>query len=47
MAILLAALNNIRTMYEKRDADFLHILFLVRHITQVCTKPNQEEKSPR
>jgi len=40
---MLAALNDIRTLHENRDADFQHILFLVRHITQVCTKSTPKE----
>lgn len=35
---LLGVLDDIRTLHENRDADFQHILFLVRHITQACTK---------
>jgi DNA invertase Pin-like site-specific DNA recombinase len=38
-------LNDIRTLHTSMDSDFQQTLRLVRHITQVCTKPNLDEKT--
>lgn len=43
---LLRALDDIRTLHENADSEFLQTMRLVRHITQVCSKPNQNEKPP-
>lgn len=43
----LSVLNDIRTRHENRDSDFLQIMRLVRHVTQVCTKLTQDEKPLR
>lgn len=39
----MSVLNDIRTLHENMDSDFLHIMRLVRHVTQVCTKFDQEK----
>jgi hypothetical protein len=43
---LVPVLKDIRTLHENRDAEFQHTLFLVRHITEMCSESSQEKKLP-
>lgn len=39
----LSVLDDIRTLHENGDSDFLQVLRLVRHVIQVCTKLDQKK----